>query len=75
MLFLQIPLAVQFKIYNLLLYTIKPVGAKSPTGLYINIEFYFKLRYALYLGNFKHYLSMLSFGYFSFAKEKWQNAS
>ena len=36
-LFIQIPLAIQFKIYNLLLYTIKPVGAKSPTGLYIKI--------------------------------------
>ena len=33
----QISLAIQFKIYNLLLNTIKPVGAKSPTGLYINI--------------------------------------
>ena len=49
MLFFQIPLAIQFKIYNLLSNTIKPVGAKSPTGLYINIEFYFKLRYVLYL--------------------------
>ena len=70
-LFIQIPLAIKQKSYNLLSNTIKPVGAKSPTGLYINIEFYFKLRYVLYLGNFKHYLSMLSFGYFSFAKEKW----
>ena len=49
MLFLQIPLAIKQKAVIFTLYTIKPVGAKSPTGLYLKIQPYFQLRYALYL--------------------------